>query len=79
MVKGIALELAPRGIRVNNIQPGPIRTDMTAEHIERIKDMVPLKQVGETEDIAELVSYLAGASSRYMTGSSLTLDGGMTL
>ncbi|MBD8880789.1 SDR family oxidoreductase [Rhodanobacter sp. 7MK24] len=79
MVKGLALELAPRGIRVNNIQPGPIRTDMTAEHIERIKDMVPLKQVGETEDIAELVSYLAGASSRYMTGSSLTIDGGMAL
>jgi 3-oxoacyl-[acyl-carrier protein] reductase len=64
---------------VNNIQPGPIETDMTAEHIEHIKGMVPLGQVGQTEDIAELISYLAGASSRYMTGSSLTIDGGMTL
>lgn len=79
MVKGLALDLAPRGIRVNNIQPGPIETDMTIEHIEHIKSMVPLGQVGQTEDIAELVSYLAGASSRYMTGSSLTIDGGMTL
>lgn len=79
MVKGLALDLAPRGIRVNNIQPGPIETEMTAEHIEHIKGMVPLGQVGQTEDIAELVSYLAGASSRYMTGSSLTIDGGMTL
>lgn len=79
MVKGLALDLAPRGIRVNNIQPGPIETDMTAEHIEHIKSMVPLGQVGQTEDIAELVSYLAGASSRYMTGSSLTIDGGLTL
>jgi 3-oxoacyl-[acyl-carrier protein] reductase len=79
MVKGLALDLAPRGIRVNNIQPGPSETEMTAEHIEHIKGMVPLGQVGQTEDIAELVSYLAGASSRYMTGSSLTIDGGMTL
>ena len=79
MVKGLALDLAPRGIRVNNIQPGPIETDMTAEHIDRIKGMVPLGQVGQTEDVAELVSYLASASSRYMTGSSLTIDGGMTL
>jgi 3-oxoacyl-[acyl-carrier protein] reductase len=79
MVKGLALDLAPRGIRVNNIQPGPIETDMTAAHIEQIKGMVPLGQVGQTEDVAELVSYLAGATSRYMTGSSLTIDGGMTL
>lgn len=79
MVKGLALDLAPRGIRVNNIQPGPIETDMTIEHIEHIKGLVPLGQVGQTEDVAELVSYLAGASSRYMTGSSLTIDGGMTL
>ena len=79
MVKGLALDLATRGIRVNNIQPGPIETDMTAEHIEHIKDMVPLGQVGQPADIAELVSYLAGPSSRYMTGSSLTIDGGMTL
>jgi 3-oxoacyl-[acyl-carrier protein] reductase len=79
MVKGLALDLAPRGIRVNNIQPGPIETEMTAEHIEHIKGMVPLGHVGQTEDIAELISYLAGASSRYMTGSSLTIDGGMTL
>jgi 3-oxoacyl-[acyl-carrier protein] reductase len=79
MIKGLALDLAPRNIRVNNIQPGPIETDMTAEHIEHIKDLVPLGRVGKTEDVAELVSYLAGASSRYMTGSSLTIDGGMTL
>ena len=79
LVKGLALELAPRGIRVNNIQPGPIETDMTAAHLEQIKGLMPLGQVGQPDDIAELVSYLAGASSRYMTGSSLTIDGGMTL
>ena len=79
MAKGLALELAPRGIRVNNIQPGPIRTDMTAEHLERIKELIPLRQTGEPEDIAELVSYLASASSSYMTGANLTIDGGMSI
>lgn len=79
MVKGLALDLAPRGIRVNNIQPGPIETDMTAEHIERIRELIPLGQVGQPDDVAELVSYLANDTSRYMTGASLTLDGGMSL
>jgi 3-oxoacyl-[acyl-carrier protein] reductase len=79
MVKGLALDLAPRGIRVNNIQPGPIETDMTADHIEHIKGLIPLGQVGQPDDVSELVSYLAGDGSRYMTGASLTLDGGMSL
>lgn len=79
LVKGLALDLAPRGIRVNNIQPGPIETDMTASQIEHIKPMVPLGQVGRPDDVAELVSYLSGPASGYMTGSSLTIDGGMAL
>lgn len=79
LVKGLALDLAPRGIRVNNIQPGPIETDMTVGQIEHIKPMVPLGQVGRPDDVAELVSYLSGAASGYMTGSSLTIDGGMAL
>lgn len=79
MIKGLALDLAPRGIRVNNIQPGPIETDMTIDQIDMIRGMVPLKQVGQPNDIAELVSYLASEESRYMTGASLTIDGGMSL
>jgi 3-oxoacyl-[acyl-carrier protein] reductase len=79
LVKGLALDLAPRGIRVNNIQPGPIETDMTARHIEQIKDSIPLKRVGQSEEVAALASYLAGDQSIYMTGASLTLDGGMSL
>jgi len=79
LVKGLALDLAPRGIRVNNIQPGPTQTDMTASHIEQIKASIPLNRVGQPEDVAALVSYLAGDASIYMTGASLTLDGGMSL
>lgn len=79
MVKGIAVDLAPRGITVNNIQPGPTRTDMTAEHIDQLTPMIPLKRVGNPDEIASLVAYLASGESGYMTGSSLTIDGGLAL
>jgi 3-oxoacyl-[acyl-carrier protein] reductase len=79
MVKGVAVDLAGRGITVNNIQPGPTLTDMAAEHIEAIKPLIPLKRAGDPDEIAGLVSYLASKESAYMTGSSLTIDGGMAL
>jgi 3-oxoacyl-[acyl-carrier protein] reductase len=79
MVKGIAIDLAGRGITVNNIQPGPTITDMTVDHIERIKPLIPLKRAADPDEIAGLVAYLASKESGYMTGSSLTIDGGMVL
>ncbi len=74
-------------IRVNAVHPGYIRTDMTdsisgtlgAERFEkRIRRTVPLGHMGEPADIAEAVVYLASEQSRYMTGSSLVVDGGWT-
>jgi 3-oxoacyl-[acyl-carrier protein] reductase len=79
MVKGIAVDLAGRGITVNNIQPGPTVTDMTVGHIEAIKPLIPLKRAGNPDEIAGLIAYLASQESGYMTGSSLTIDGGMAL
>ena len=79
MVKGLAVDLAPRGITINNNQPGPIETDMTADMIELVKDWIPLKRVGQPSEIAGLAAYLAGPESGYMTGASLTIDGGMSL
>ncbi|MEU0398644.1 SDR family oxidoreductase, partial [Streptomyces sp. NPDC006208] len=79
MVKGIAVDLAPRGITVNNVQPGPVETDMTAAHLDRIRPLIPLQRAGSADEIASLVSWLASAESGYMTGSSLTIDGGMAL
>lgn len=79
MVRGVALDLAPRRITVNNVQPGPTETDMTAMMVSRLKEIVPLKRVGEPGEIAALVSYLAGPESGYMTGASLTIDGGYVL
>lgn len=79
MVKGIALDLAPRGITVNNVQPGPTETDMTVDHLEMVRPMVPLGRVGQPREIAGLVSYLASEEAAYVTGASLTIDGGYVL
>lgn len=79
MVKGLAADLAPRGITINNIQPGPIATDMTADMLDMIKEFIPLKRVGQPAEVAGLAAYLAGEESGYMTGASLTIDGGMSL
>jgi len=79
MVQNIALDLAPRRITINNIQPGPIATDMTAGMAEQIIGSIPLQRMGEPDEIASLAAWLAGASSGYMTGASLTIDGGFVL
>jgi 3-oxoacyl-[acyl-carrier protein] reductase len=79
MVKGAAIDLAPRRITVSNVQPGPTETDMTAAMAERLKEIVPLKRIGQPTEIAGLVSYLAGEESGYMTGTSVTIDGGYVL
>jgi len=79
MVKGVALDLAPRGITVNNIQPGPVDTDMNAGAIDMLAGMSPLKRVGQPSEIAGLIVYLVGDDARYVTGTSITIDGGLTL
>ena len=79
LVKGIALDLAARAITVNNIQPGPIETDMTAEIAARLKETIPLQRMGQPREIAALVSYVASEAASYMTGASLTIDGGFML
>lgn len=83
MVKGLALDLAPRGITINNVQPGPTRTDMIGslgnEGMNMVMGMVPLKRMAEPEEIAGLVSYIVRDEAGYVTGASLTIDGGFAL
>jgi 3-oxoacyl-[acyl-carrier protein] reductase len=76
LVRGVAIDLARRGITVNNVQPGPTATDMTASYAEMVKPLVPLGRLGKPEEIAGLVAYLATAEAGFITGSSLTIDGG---
>ena len=81
--KSIAKELAPRNILVNVIAPGFIETDMTDALTEQQKEgilsVVPLKQYGKPEDVANAVAFLASEESRYLTGQVIHVDGGMNM
>ena len=83
LTKSVARELAPRGIRCNAIAPGYIRTDMTADlgdaQTEALQSGIPLQRLGEPEDNAGVVRFLAGPSARYITGQVLAVDGGMVM
>jgi 3-oxoacyl-[acyl-carrier protein] reductase len=76
LVRGAAIDLAPRAITVNNVQPGPTATDMSAAHADMVKTLIPLKRMGDVSEIAGLVSYLASEEAGFITGASLTIDGG---
>jgi len=76
LVRGAAIDLAPRAITVNNVQPGPTATDMSAPHAELAKTLIPLGRMADVSEIAGLVSYLASDEAGFITGASLTIDGG---
>ena len=81
LTKGMARDLGPRGITVNNVQPGPVDTDMNpadGESAEQLKGMMALARYGKDEEIASFVAYLAGPEAGYVTGASLTIDGGFS-
>jgi 3-oxoacyl-[acyl-carrier protein] reductase len=82
LTRGLARELGPRGITVNNIQPGPIVTDMNPEEGEfadSLRQVMALGRYGQPRDIASAVSYLAGPESGYITGANWNVDGGFTV
>lgn len=80
----LALELAPRGVRVNNIAPGMIATPMTAESIEdpeklaESKRRIPMRRPGQPQEVANVALFLASDDASYVTGSSYFVDGGLT-
>jgi 3-oxoacyl-[acyl-carrier protein] reductase len=92
MAKTIASDLAPFGITVNNIAPGPIRTDrLTEVHAARAKSLgitldeqlrrfsqtIPVRRVGEPNEIGDLCAYLCSLQAGYLTGQSIVVDGGI--
>lgn len=83
MTKSVARELASRGIRVNAVAPGYIRTPMTDVIPEKAKEAminaIPLKRFGEPEDIADIVGFLCSDKASYITGQVLVVDGGMVI
>ena len=80
--KAVSKELASRNITVNTIAPGYIETDMVEDIQETVKDnlfkQIPLGRIGKPSDIATAVLYLASDEAGYITGQTLTIDGGMT-
>lgn len=83
MTKAAALELAPKNIRVNSVHPGPIDTDMMRvrgeeENLTRAQ-RVPMKRFGTGEEVAAMVLFLLSDESRFMTGSEVAVDGGISL
>lgn len=78
LVKGVAHDLAPRRITVNNIQPGAIGTDMIPDHGAAAGGTI-LKRTGTPEEVAGLISYLARDEAAFVTGTSITMDGGYVL
>jgi 3-oxoacyl-[acyl-carrier protein] reductase len=78
LTRGLARDLGSRGITVNNVQPGPTATDMNpadGPFADAVKGMI-VGRYGESDEIAGLVAYLAGPEAAFVTGASLTIDGG---
>jgi glucose 1-dehydrogenase len=85
MMKSVAQEVAPHRIRVNSISPGAIRTPInrpaweTPDAYSQLLKLIPYKRIGEPEDVARAAVWLASDEADYITGTSLYVDGGMTL
>lgn len=83
LTKALAKEVGPYNIRVNAIAPGYIDTDMVAgikeEQKERIVEMVPLGRIGVSEEVAKVAAFLASERSDYITGQTITVDGGLAM
>ncbi|MEZ2877224.1 3-oxoacyl-ACP reductase FabG [Pseudomonas lundensis] len=81
LAKGMARDLGPRGITVNNVQPGPVDTEMNpadGEGAEYLKGLMALGRYGRAEEVSSFVAYLAGTEAGFITGASLTIDGGFS-
>lgn len=85
LTKSLALELAPHGIAVIGVSPGAIHTEATRVVLEdpayraRTLEKIPVRRIGEASDVAAAVAWLASPRCRYVTGATLTIDGGMLL
>jgi len=85
LVRGLAVELAREGIRVNGVAPGYIRTAqlLSKEHslgpdgADKAGEFIPMGRIGEPEDIADVILFLASNAARYMTGQTVVVDGGL--
>lgn len=79
LTRGLSRDLGPRGITINNVQPGPVDTEMNpdkGDFATLMKGFTALNRYGKADEIASFVAYLASEEAGYITGASLTIDGG---
>lgn len=87
LVRGLAAELGPEGIRVNGVAPGFIRTaqSLSEEHsmgdikLQAQTPAIPLRRIGQPDDVADVIMFLASDGARYITGQTILVDGGLTI
>jgi 3-oxoacyl-[acyl-carrier protein] reductase len=83
LTRGLARELGPRGITVNNIQPGRIDTNMIhsvfGAKVDEVRQTIALQRFGKPEEVASFVAYLASPDAAFVTGANLKIDGGASL
>ncbi len=81
LVQGLSRDLGPRGITINNVQPGPVDTEInpaTGEFAESLIKLMALPRYGTADEIAGFVAYLASPEAAYITGANLMIDGGFS-
>jgi 3-oxoacyl-[acyl-carrier protein] reductase len=81
LVKGLSRDLGTRGITINNVQPGPVDTEMNpadSDFADMLRKLMALPRYAAGDEVAAMVAYLAGPEAGFVTGASLTIDGGFT-
>lgn len=83
LTKAVAKEVAPRGVLVNSVAPGPIETDMlihdTIEYNDQTREQIPLRRFGKPDEIASVIEFLAGPGGSFMVGQVVSPNGGTAI
>lgn len=85
LVRLLAVEWGPKGVRVNGVAPGTTATDMiralrdVPEYMEKVKNGTPLRRIAEADEVASVIAFMASDATRHVTGQTLVVDGGQTI
>jgi NAD(P)-dependent dehydrogenase (short-subunit alcohol dehydrogenase family) len=81
LTRSAAMELAPKGVRVNAVMPGVVDTDMIRNHpalVQALQTTIPMQRMAQSSDIAQVIYFLLSPAAAYITGADIPVDGGVT-